>query len=161
MEKLIYTIESSTMNSGNNQDVIMPNALISDVLYKTNNANDFVDSVDPVQQTKKIKIIEEEFYINELTEKISHMTKSSNKNDFIKKYNESHNQIKKVDEILYKPTTLDSNTDIKVLFEMLKEYEILMEGGDFTVQEYKNMRDLVELIEQKMKSLSMDVKEIQ
>ena len=39
-------------------------------------------------------------YINDLTEKISHIIKSPNKNEFIKEYNECHNQIKQIDEIL-------------------------------------------------------------
>ena len=97
--------------------------------------------------------------INYLSDNVSNITKSPNKNDFIKKYNEVHNQIKKVDEILYTPSSLDPNTDIKILFEMLKEYDALMEN--ISVQEYKNMCDLVILIDSKLKTLSMDVKEIQ
>ena len=145
MEKLICIIELLIMSLDNSKDIPM---------------DDINDSVELNDRTKKIKITDDNLYINELTDKIAQIIKSSNKNDFIKKYNECHNQIKQVDEILYAPNTLDSNIDIKILFEMLKEYEILIGKGDITVQEYKNMRDLTELIENKMKSLSMDVKEI-
>jgi len=133
------------MSLDNNKDILM---------------DDINDSIELNDRTKKIKITDDNLYINELTDKIGQIIKSSNKNDFIKKYNECHNQIKQVDEILYAPNTLDSNIDIKILFEMLKEYEILIGKGDITVQEYKNMRDLTELIENKMKNLSMDVKEV-
>ena len=40
---------------------------------------------------------EENIYIKELTEEISLIIKSPNKNDFIKKYNKCHECIKKVD----------------------------------------------------------------
>jgi hypothetical protein len=112
-----------------------------------NNTND--NAIDSVFDIK----------INELSDNVSNITKSPNKNDFIKKYNEVHNKIKKVDEILYTPSSLDPNIDIKILFEMLKEYDALI--GDISVQEYKNMCDLVILIESKLKTLSMDIKEIQ
>jgi phosphoglycerate-specific signal transduction histidine kinase len=112
-----------------------------------NNTND--NAIDSVFDIK----------INELSDNVSNITKSPNKNDFIKKYNEVHNKIKKVDEILYTPSSLDPNIDIKILFEMLKEYDELI--GDISVQEYKNMCDLVILIESKLKTLSMDIKEIQ
>ena len=112
------------------------------------------------ERTKKIKIMDDNLYINELTEKIAHVIKSSDKNEFIKKYNECHNQIKQIDEILYSPNKLDSNIDIKILFEMLKEYDILIEKGDITVREYKDMCNVIELIDVKMKNLSMDVKEV-
>ena len=139
------------MNLDNNEDILMSSG---NLLEHTNN------SIELNEKTKKIKVIDETIYITELTDKIAQIIKSPNKNDFIKKYNESHNQIKKVDEILYSPNTLDPNIDIKVLFEMLKEYEILIEKGDITSEEYKSMCDLVELIENKLKNLSMDVKEI-
>lgn len=148
MEKSTYIIELLIMSLDNNKDISM------DDINETNDSNELNE------RTKKIKITDDNLYINELTDKIAQIIKSSNKNDFIKKYNECHNQIKQVDEILYSPNTLDSNIDIKILFEMLKEYEILIGKGDITVQEYKNMRDLTELIENKMKSLSMDVKEV-
>ena len=112
-----------------------------------NNAKD-----TPINEVSVIRI-------NELSDRVSNITKSPNKNDFIKKYNEVHNQIKKVDEILYTPSSLDPNIDIKTLFEMLKEYDVLV--GDISIQEYKNMCDLVILIESKLKTLSMDIKEIQ
>ena len=103
---------------------------------------------------------EEKVYINDLTSKISSIIKSNDKNDFIKNYNEYHNKIKQVDKVLYSPSILDPNTEIKVLFEFLKEYNILLETKDITVEEYKNMSDLVELIEKKLKSSVLEVKEL-
>jgi hypothetical protein len=100
-------------------------------------------------------------FINVLTDKIFNIIKSPDKNQFIKNYNESHNQIKKVDEILYKPSELDPELDIKILFEMLKQYDSILTTGDITIQEYKNMCDLVVLIDTKLKNMSLDIKEIQ
>jgi tRNA splicing endonuclease len=98
--------------------------------------------------------------INVLMDKITQITKSKNKNDFIKKYNEYHEEIKKIDEIIYKPNSINSDTDIKLLFEMLKDYDVLIENNNITVQEYKKMCDLIELIENKLKNSSMDIDQI-
>ena len=102
----------------------------------------------------------ENIYINDLTSKISNIIKSNDKNDFIKNYNEYHKKIKLVDDTLYSPSTLDQNTEIKMLFESLKEYSVLLDTKDITVEEYKNMADLVELIEKKIKSSTFEVKEL-
>lgn len=99
-------------------------------------------------------------YMRNLISKIGNIIKSNDKNDFIKNYNEYHKQIKQVDEILYQPNTIDINTDINILFEMLKEYNKLLTSDDFTIDEYKNMCNLVEIIEKKIKSSNFDVKEI-
>ena len=170
MEKLIYTIELSIMSFDNNEDTLMDNIdnkediLMNNIDKKEdvlmNIVNIMNKPIEICEQFNKIKILDDNLYLNELSNKIAHIIKSPNKNDFIKKYNECHNQIKKIDDILYAPNNLDPNIDIKILFEMLKEYEILVEKGDITVKEYKNIHDLVELIEIKMKSLSMDVKEL-
>jgi hypothetical protein len=147
MVKLLYTIELLIMSLDNNQQL--------------NNIN-IEDNKEFNEKTKKIKTMGTDImYIGELIDKVDNIIKSPNKNDFIKNYNECHNQIKKVDEILYSNSTIDTNNDIKVLFEMLKEYEALIENGDISVSTYKNMRDLIELIENKMKNLSIDIKEIQ
>jgi hypothetical protein len=128
---------------------------------ETNEANKDIEGngVNGINELNGVN--KDNLFINELTDKIANIIKSPNKNDFIKKYNECHKQIKMVDEILYSPNVFDSNMDIKVLFEMLKEYEILIEKGDISIQEYKNMCDIVELVENKMKNLSMEIKEIQ
>lgn len=104
---------------------------------------------------------QDKIYITDLTNKISQIIKSPNKNDFIKSYNEYHNKIKKIDDIIYKPNTIDTEIDIKVLFEMLKEYDNLIDTQDITAEEFKNMTDLIEVIENKLKTMTLETKEIQ
>ena len=98
--------------------------------------------------------------INQLIEQISQITKSVNKDDFIKSYHKTHEQIKQIDEILYKPTILNQSLDIKELFEMLKQYDDILEKGNITVSQYKNMLDLVNLLDAKLKNSFIDVKEL-
>lgn len=103
---------------------------------------------------------ESSIYMRDLINKVNNIIKSNDKNDFIKNYNECHNKIKQVDEILYKPNTIDNNTDINVLFELLKNYDTLISSSDFTVEDYKNMTNLVEIIEKKIKSSNFEIKEV-
>ena len=138
MVKSIYTIKLSIMSSENK------------VLIE-----------EQVEQETKPEIKQKKIYINDLTNKISQIIKSTNKNDFIKNYNKYHNKIKKTDEIIYKPNGIELDIDIKILFEMLKEYDNLLDSEDISVEEYKKMIDLVEVIETKLKNMTFEIKEIQ
>lgn len=131
-------------------------------MSSANNININIDiDIDMGKEPENKLPITDNICINELADQIANIIKSPNKNDFIKKYNKAHSQIKKVDEILYKPSTLEPTLDIKVLFEMLKEYDTLLTTGNISVIDYKNMCDLVILIEGKLKNSFLDVKEIQ
>lgn len=116
---------------------------------------------EQLEKDIKLEINQDTIYINDLTDKISKIIKSTNKNDFIKNYNEYHNKIKKVDEIIYKPNGIELDIDIKILFELLKEYDNLVDTEDISVEEYKKMIDLVEVIETKLKNMTFEIKEIQ
>jgi hypothetical protein len=98
--------------------------------------------------------------ITQFIEQVSQIMKSPNKDDFIKSYQAIHQQIKQIDEILYEPSSLNESTDIKTLFDMLKEYESILNQGNITVVQYKKMLDLVNLLETKISNSSMDVKEL-
>lgn len=98
--------------------------------------------------------------MRDLINNVNNIIKSTDKNEFIKNYNECHTKIKQVDEILYKSNTLDINTDINILFEMLKEYNLLLTSEDFTIEEYKKMANIVEIIEKKIKSSNFEIKEV-
>lgn len=102
----------------------------------------------------------EQIKINDLFNNITDIVKSNDKNEFITKYNEYHTKIKQVDEILYKPNTIDNTLDINILFEMLKEYDNILETTDITIEEYKNIVNLVEIIETKIKSSVLEYKEV-
>lgn len=119
--------------------------------------NDTDNSVIELGSTKDNSHI---IFINELSEQIIQLTKEDNKNDFIKNYNEYHKKIKKVDDILFTVNNIDSTLDIKILFEMLNEYGDLINQDDISVQDYKNINDLVTIIESKLKNENISIKEI-
>ena len=101
-----------------------------------------------------------ELLINDLTEKINKLTKSDNKHEFIKNYNDYQKKIVIIDQELEALSIIDSNTDIKILFEMLNEYEPLIHSTDINIKDLKKMIDLVNIIENKIKQQKMTVKEI-
>jgi phenylalanyl-tRNA synthetase alpha subunit len=99
--------------------------------------------------------------ISQLIEKISQITKSSNKNDFVKQYNEIHSNINKIEDILNKPNEIDINTDILTLSQMLEQYDTILENNTFTTEQYKHVCDIIKLLDDKLKNLTMNVNEIQ
>ena len=101
-----------------------------------------------------------ELFINDLTEKINKLTKSDNKHEFIKNYNDYQKKIILIDQELNTPLTIDSNTDIKILFEMLNQHENLLHSSDINIKDLKKIIDLVNIIETKIKQQKMIVKEI-
>jgi len=99
-------------------------------------------------------------YLNELVDNINNIVKSTNKNEFIKNYNKYHSKIKQVDEILYNyKNEFDTNYDLQYLFDMLKEFDLLLENKDITIIQFKKLIELVDLIELKIKSTNLIVKE--
>jgi hypothetical protein len=101
-----------------------------------------------------------ELFINDLTEKINKLTKSDNKHEFIKNYNDYQKKIVIIDQELESTSTIDSNIDIKILFEMLNQYENLLHSSDINIKDLKKIMDLVNIIETKIKQQKMIVKEI-
>ena len=101
-----------------------------------------------------------ELFINDLTEKINKLTKSDNKHEFIKNYNDYQKKIILIDQELEALSTIDSNSDIKILFEMLNKYENLLHSSDINIKDLKKIMDLVNIIETKIKQQKMMVKEI-
>ena len=103
---------------------------------------------------------ETDLFIKETMTGINNITKSTNKDDFIKGYDKYLKIIKSIDEILCRDNTIDENTDIKTLFEMLNSYESILNNGDITVENYKNLSNIVELIDKKLSSTITEITEI-
>jgi hypothetical protein len=123
----------------------------------SNNINNNV--VDNKEDNKEDNI-HHNIMLIDLTNKIGQITKSQNKNDFIKNYNEYQTKIKEVDEYINKPSTIDQNTDIKQLFEMLNKYNDTIHSNDITIIDYKTITDIVKLIEYKINTDKLVIKEI-
>ena len=126
-----------------------------------------IDNTDNTNNTKEIdniysntNINPELIQINEFTGKINNLTKSDNKNDFVKNYNEYQKQIKLVDELLSKPNIIDPETDIKILFEMLNGYSHIINSNDINIKDYKQIVDIINIIETKIAKQKMNIKEI-
>jgi hypothetical protein len=101
-----------------------------------------------------------ELFINDLTEKINKLTKSDNKHEFVKNYNDYQKKIVIIDQELETPNQIDTNIDIKNLFEMLNQYENLLHASDINIKDLKKIMDLVNIIETKIKQQKMIVTEI-
>jgi len=122
------------------------------IIDNTDNANIDVNIYNNESST--------ELFINDITEKINKLTKSDNKHEFIKNYNDYQKKIILIDQELEAVSTIDSNIDIKILFEMLNKYENLLHLPDINIKDLKKIMDLVNIIETKIKQQKMIVKEI-
>lgn len=86
--------------------------------------------------------------------KINQLGKESDKNDFIKNYQDVKAKISVVDNILENKSELDQNLTIDKLFVMLEEYnEILEKSSEYLnldIQDFKKVKDIIDLIEKKL-----------
>lgn len=95
--------------------------------------------------------------------KINQLGKEPDKNDFISNYNEVKSKIIIIDDILEKKSQIGENIPIDKLFEMLEQYSsILDKSSDYSdysdntehvqldIENFKKMKDIVELIEKKL-----------
>lgn len=90
----------------------------------------------------------------QIIEKITKLGKENDKNDFIKNYQEVKTKISIVDNILENKNELDSDLSIDKLFEMLEEYNELLEKSneslDLDIKDFKKVKDIIEIIEFKL-----------
>jgi len=128
-------------------------------IYKPNESNNSNNSNDTTNTNTNLsnELSNQVILINDLTTKINKLTKTDNKVEFINNYNQYQQKIKLIDEKLAAKSDIDPNTDIKVLFEMLNQYTPIMNTNDISVDDLKNIMDLVNIIETKIKNQKMIV----
>lgn len=110
--------------------------------------------------SKKLINVDDDIYIENFINKVNTLGNENNKTLFIENYNNIKNQISNIDIILDKNSTIDNNLDIKTLFEMLNKYTDTINEDDIKITDYKNILDLVNLIENKIKNENINIKEI-
>ncbi len=98
--------------------------------------------------------------IDTVISKINQLGKESDKNDFITNFNEVKGTIVKIEDILDKPNNIDPETPLDKLFEMLSEYDGLLDKSDLDIRTFKNIKNIVELIEKKLAESKVNLIEI-
>jgi hypothetical protein len=104
----------------------------------------------------------ESINITSIINKINMLSSEKNKNIFVENYNEVKSKINIIDKVLEKESSIDKNLSIDKLFEMLKEYNDIIENEeqDMDINEFKKMKDIIELVEIKLNNSGMDITEI-
>ena len=72
----------------------------------------------------------QEIIFDQVINKINHLGKESDKNDFILNFNQVKTQIVTIDKVLELDNDLDPNTPIDKLFEMLELYSGVLDNKD-------------------------------
>jgi hypothetical protein len=93
-------------------------------------------------------------------EKILDLSKEENKNDFLKNHNIYKNELDEIDQIINSKSDLDQNMDINELFNLLSEFDEKINNNQITVHEFKQIKDLNELIEKKIQTEKLNVTKI-
>ncbi len=97
----------------------------------------------------------QEIIFQEVINKINQLGKEPDKNDFISNFNKVKTQIVTIDKVLEQDNNLDPSIPIDKLFEMLENYENILNTNDgkeqLDIQNFKNISNIVELIEKKLK----------
>jgi hypothetical protein len=101
-----------------------------------------------------------EIQIEEFINKINSLSIEKNKNIFIEDYNNIKKKIDLVDKILEKESEIDKNISIDKLFDILQEYDNIINKKDLDIIEFKKLKDIVELIENKLSDSKMNITEI-
>lgn len=102
----------------------------------------------------------DDIYIDKFINNINNLGNEQNKKMFIENYIDIKSQINMIDNILNKTPLIDQNLDICILFEMLNEYTNIINDSDIKIIDYKNIMDLVSIIETKLKNEKMKIIEI-
>lgn len=96
----------------------------------------------------------QEIIFDQVINKINHLGKESDKNDFILNFNQVKSHIVLIDKVLEQDNILDPNTPIDKLFQMLELYGGILDSKDekeqLNIDNFKNIKNIVELIEKKL-----------
>jgi hypothetical protein len=92
--------------------------------------------------------------------KINQLGKENDKNDFISNFNEVKNTIIKIEDILEKPNDISPETPLNKLFELLSEFDGLLDKSDLDIKTFKKIKNIVELIEKKLEESKVNLIEI-
>jgi hypothetical protein len=102
-------------------------------------------------------------HINEFCEKVALLNSTKNNVDFINGYNECKVTMENIDKFLEESETDNAHANMLLdeLLELLKDYEEDIESGkDFTIKQFKEMQQIVLLVEKKMNESTMKIVEI-
>ncbi len=92
---------------------------------------------------------------------INNLSNESDKKQFDKNFSDSKELIKIIDNEFDKNCELDKDLPIDVLFEMLQEYnEYVLTDKSINLQDFKKIKDIVELIEKKLSESKLNIIEI-
>ena len=105
---------------------------------------------------------DESINITSIINKINMLSSEKNKNIFVENYNDVKSKINIIDKVLEKESSIDKNLSIDKLFEMLKEYNNVIENDEqyIDINEFKKMKDIIELVETKLHNSTINITEI-
>jgi hypothetical protein len=90
-------------------------------------------------------------FIDETVDLINNLSNEKNKETFSNNVSKAKENIKIIDSVLDKKSELIEELPIDKLFEMLQEYNEYIESDlSIDVENFKKIRDIVELIEKKL-----------
>lgn len=99
--------------------------------------------------------------LDDVVNMINNLTNESNKKQFDKNFSDSKELIKNIDEVLDTNPELPTDLPIDILFEMLQEYnEYVLNDKSISIQDFKKIKDIVELIEIKISESKLNIIEI-
>ena len=108
----------------------------------------------------------ETIYINNFINNLNNLckednNKEDNKDNFINNYNKYRQQINFIDEILNEPVNLIDDKSISELFSLLQKYECIFKSNDdIDINTLKNIINLTENIDIKLKQEQLEINEI-
>ncbi len=92
---------------------------------------------------------------------INNLSNESDKKQFDKNFSDAKEKIKIIDDLLNKSPEIPEDLPIDLLFEMLQEYnEYIEDDKSINIQDFKKIKDIVELIEKKMSESKLNIIEI-
>ncbi len=95
--------------------------------------------------------MENKIILEETIDKINNLSNEKDKSLFVKNFNEIKNNIDKIDKVLDEKPSIDENTSIDLLFDMLEKYNDYVNSNKLIdVENFKKIKDITELIEKKL-----------
>ena len=104
--------------------------------------------------------LDTKYNLKEVCTSVLNLTKEENKVEFLKNYNTYKIILDQIEQTINTTVEFDENISMNELFTKLAEFEKKVQENNISIEEFKILKNLTELIDKKLQSEKIEIVEV-